>query len=52
MAKNEKGETTSQTVEVSEIPEEEKPKDKKAKGEAPKFSQGLKSSVSSCLACK
>jgi len=34
-------------VEVTEIPEEEeKPKEKpKAKGDAPKFAQGLKSSV-------
>jgi hypothetical protein len=49
VTKNEKGETTSQSVDVTEIPEEEeKPKDKpkeKAKGDAPKFAQGLKSSV-------
>lgn len=41
MAKNEKGEATSQTVEVTEIPEEEEVK----KGNKPEFSQGLISLV-------
>jgi hypothetical protein len=41
MAKNEKGEATSQTVEVTEIPEEEEVK----KGNKPEFSQGLTSLV-------
>lgn len=44
VAKNEKGETASQTVELTEIPkdEEEKPK---PKGDGPKISKGLKSLV-------
>lgn len=42
IAKNEKGEATSQTVEVTEIPEEEEVK----KGNKPEFSQGLTSVVS------
>lgn len=42
VAKNEKGEATSQVVELNEIPEEEKVK---PKGEAPKFAQGLKYTV-------
>lgn len=42
VAKNEKGEATSQTVEVTEIPEEEEVK----KGNKPEFSQGLTSVVS------
>lgn len=44
VAKNEKGEATSQTVEVTEIPEEEEVK----KGNKPEFSQGLSSAVSTC----
>lgn len=43
VAKNEKGEAVSQTVEVDEIPEEE---EKKPAGQKPKFAQGLKSVVS------
>jgi len=39
VAKNEKGEATSQTVEVTEIPEEEEVK----KGNKPEFSQNLTS---------
>ena len=42
VAKNEKGEATSQTVEVTEIPEEEEVK----KGKKPEFAQGLTSVVS------
>lgn len=48
VAKNEKGETTSQAVEVTEFVEEEeaKPKkDEKPKGEPPKIGQGLQSMV-------
>jgi hypothetical protein len=44
VAKNEKGEATSQTVEVTEIPEEEEVK----KGNKPEFSQDLSSVVSTC----
>jgi hypothetical protein len=44
VAKNEKGEAASQTVEVTEIPEEEEVK----KGNKPEFSQGLTSVVSTC----
>ena len=44
VAKNEKGEAVSQTVEVIEIPEEEEVK----KGKKPEFSQDLKSVVSTC----
>jgi hypothetical protein len=40
VAKNEKGEASSQVVEVTEIPEDDKPK-----GEAPSFAQGLKYTV-------
>ena len=42
VAKNEKGEATSQTVEVTEIPVEEEVK----KGNKPEFSQTLSSVVS------
>lgn len=45
VAKNEKGEATSQTVEVTEIPEEEEVK----KGNKPEFSQGLTSVVSTFI---
>lgn len=45
VAKNEKGEATSQTVEVIEIPEEEEVK----KGNKPEFSQGLTSVVSAFI---
>ena len=46
VAKNEKGESSSQSVEITEIPDEEEEKPKpKPKGEAPKFAQGLKSTV-------
>lgn len=43
VAKNEKGEATSQTVEVTEIPEEEK--EEKPKGEKPKIAKGLSNIV-------
>ena len=47
VAKNEKGESSSQSVEITELPDEEEEKPKpKPKGEAPKFAQGLKSTVS------
>ena len=42
VAKNEKGEATSQTVEVVDIPEEEEVK----KGNKPEFAQGLTSVAS------
>jgi len=42
VAKNDKGEATSQTIELKDIPEEEE----KSKGEKPKISKGLKSQVS------
>lgn len=45
VAKNEKGEATSQVVEVTEIPEEEK-KEEKPKGEKPKIAKGLTNIVS------
>jgi hypothetical protein len=47
VAKNEKGEATSQLVEVTDIPEEE---EKKPKGEKPKIAKGLQSVVGYKLA--
>lgn len=43
MAKNEKGEATSQTVDITEIPE---PEPEKPKGEAPKIKNRLINIVS------
>lgn len=44
VAKNDKGEATSQVVEIIDIPVEEE--EKKPKGEKPKIAQGLKTVVS------
>lgn len=46
VAKNEKGEVTSQIVEITDVPSDEEEEKPKQKGEAPKFAQGLKSTVS------
>lgn len=45
MARNEKGEATSETVEVLEIPEEEKPKPKKVAEVKPVITKGIQPEV-------